>query len=80
LNSTVVLEAARSRESRFSVERYRFLGTILLAGAALAPLAMSGCAARVRVRVYDDYHADYHHLDDREDRACRAWLAERRWE
>jgi hypothetical protein len=57
---------------------YRTMGTILLAAATLAPLALSGCAARVRV--YDDYHADYHYWDGREDRAYRAWLAERHYE
>jgi hypothetical protein len=56
----------------------RFWGTLLLAAAALAPIAMSGCAARVRV--YDEYHSDYHDWNDREDRAYRLWLAERHYE
>jgi len=56
----------------------RYVGTILLAAATLAPLALSGCAARVRV--YDEYHSDYHYWNDREDRAYRMWLAERHYE
>ncbi len=55
-----------------------YLGTLFLAAAALSPLAMSGCAARVRV--YDEYHADYHSWNDREDRAYQMWLAERHYE
>jgi len=56
----------------------RYLGTIVLAAATLAPLTITGCAARVRV--YDEYHSDYHRWNDREDRAYRAWLAERHYE
>jgi hypothetical protein len=56
----------------------RFMSTILLAAASLAPLAISGCAARVRV--YDEYQSDYHYWNDHEDRAYRRWLAERHYE
>ncbi len=58
--------------------RQRFLGTILLTAAMLAPLTLTGCAAHVRF--YDEYHSDYHHWDDREDRAYRSWLGERHYE
>ena len=58
------------------IRAYRHLGTMLLAAATLAPLAISGCAARV----YDGYHSGYHHWNDREERAYRMWLAERRYE
>jgi len=56
----------------------RFFATILLAGSFLAPLAISGCAARVRV--YDDYYSDYHYWGPAEDHAYRVWLAERHYE
>jgi hypothetical protein len=56
----------------------RYVGHLLIATALLAPLAASGCAAHVRY--YDEYHSDYHHWDDREDRAYRVWLGERRYE
>jgi hypothetical protein len=56
----------------------RYMSTMLLAAVSLAPLATSGCAARVRV--YDEYHSDYHYWNDREDRAYRVWLAERHYE
>jgi len=56
----------------------RHLSTALLAAASLAPVAISGCAARTRV--YDDYYSDYHYWNDREDRAYRMWLAERHYE
>ena len=53
-----------------------YMGTILLVAASLAPLVLSGCAARV----YDEHHSDYHRWNDREDRAYRMWLAERHYE
>jgi hypothetical protein len=33
-----------------------------------------------RVRVYDEYHSDYHYWNDYEDRAYRVWLAARHYE
>jgi len=54
----------------------RYIGTILLIAASLVPLGTIGCAARV----YDGYHSDYHRWNDREERAYRIWLAERRYE
>lgn len=56
----------------------RSVGTILLAADSFAPMAISGCASRVRV--CDEYHGDYHYWNDREERAYRMWLAERRYE
>ena len=56
----------------------RYVGHLLIAAALVVPLAESGCAARVRY--YDDYHADYHHWDNREDHAYRVWLRERHYE
>jgi hypothetical protein len=58
--------------------RKRLFSTLVLAAASLAPIAISGCAARVRV--YDPYYSDYHYWDHREDRAYRMWLAERHYD
>jgi hypothetical protein len=55
--------------------RRRLLGTMLLLTAVIAPLAVGGCAARVRV--YDPYYSDYHYWNDRENHAYRIWLRER---
>ena len=60
------------------VRTKRFLATIVLAGSFVAPLAISGCAARARV--YDDYYADYHYWGPAEDHAYRVWLEERHYE
>src|ERR1700681_2494968 len=45
-----------------------FLGSLFMAAALIAPLAISANAApqRVSVRVYDRDHKDYHNWDDRE--------------
>jgi len=58
--------------------RKRLFSTLLLAAASLAPLAISGCAARVRV--YDPYYSDYHYWNAHEDHAYRVWIAERHYE
>jgi hypothetical protein len=58
--------------------RKRLVSALFLAAASLAPLAISGCAARARV--YDPYYSDYHYWNTREDRAYRMWLAERHYE
>jgi hypothetical protein len=39
---------------------YRYLSTLLLAGAITAPAMISGCAAHAEYRVYDPYYSDYH--------------------
>jgi hypothetical protein len=56
----------------------RFTGPLVLSACMLVPLLGAGCASHVRY--YDEYHSDYHNWNDGEDRAYRAWLAERRWE
>jgi hypothetical protein len=56
----------------------RYLGTLVLGAALVAPLLSSGCAARVRY--YDDYYADYHPWNDGEIRAYHVWLGERHYE
>ena len=51
----------------------RFLECLVLASALLAPAVLSiGCAARVRV--YDQYHGDWHQWNGNEDRAYRSYL------
>lgn len=57
------------------VRTHRYLGFVFLAAALVAPIANTGCAARVRI--YDEDHRDYHRWDDREDRAYRRYLAEK---
>jgi len=59
-------------------QKKRFISTLALAAASLAPLLIGGCAARVRV--YDDYYSDYHYWNAREEHAYRLWLAERHYE
>ena len=54
----------------------RYVGSFLLAAATFAIPAAA--APQVRVRIYDPVYRDYHRWDDREDRAYRAYLAERR--
>jgi hypothetical protein len=54
----------------------RALLGILLAGALVAPsVACTGV-----VRIYDEPRRDYHRWDDREERAYRVYLGERRRE
>jgi len=59
----------------------RFISSFFLAAVLAAPLAVmaapSSQDAAVQVRVYDRDHKDYHNWDDHEDRAYRAYLAER---
>jgi hypothetical protein len=56
----------------------KLLGTLFMAAASLAPLAIGGCAAHTRV--YDDYYSDYHYWNAHEEHAYRMWLAERHYE
>lgn len=56
----------------------RFLGPLVLASAMIVPLVGSGCEGRVRV--YDEYHSDYHHWDRHEVGAYHAWVGERRYD
>jgi len=63
---------------------HRFIGTLFLAAAIVAPAAVVAEAkaqeAGVQVRIYDRDHRDYHNWDDHEDRAYRRYLTERRRE
>jgi len=47
------------------------LSSALLAGGLLLAVAGIGCGGRVRV--YDEYHRDYHHWNHDEDRAYRSY-------
>jgi hypothetical protein len=53
----------------------RIFSSAILATAFLLASAGSGCAGRVRV--YDEYHSDYHQWDRHEDGAYRRYLGER---
>lgn len=53
----------------------RILSSACLAFALLFSVANMGCAGRVRV--YDEYHNDYHRWDHGEDLAYRQYLGER---
>jgi hypothetical protein len=63
---------------------HRFIGTLVLAAAVVAPAAIVADAkaqeASVQVRIFDRDHRDYHNWDDREDRAYRRYLVEHRRE
>jgi hypothetical protein len=58
----------------------RYFASIVLTAALFAATVGSGCAMRATtgVRIYDRDRRDYHNWDDREDRAYRQYLAERR--
>jgi len=51
------------------------LSSTCLAASFLITVASSGCAARVRV--YDEYHSDYHTWDRNEDVVYRSYWSER---
>jgi hypothetical protein len=55
---------------------YRYLCTLLLAGAIAAPVLISGCAARAEYRVYDPYYSDYHVWNHDEIVYYQRWEAE----
>lgn len=59
---------------------HRYIVTLFLAAALVAPVSIMAAAARqsasVQVRVYDRDHKDYHNWDDNEDRAYRGYLTE----
>ena len=52
----------------------RFVGSLFLAGVLIAPVALSGCSARVGV--YDEWHGDHHRWDDHEEVVYRGYLTE----
>ncbi len=51
-----------------------YVGSLFLAAALIAPVAISGCSARVGV--YDEWHGDRHHWDDHEEVVYRGYLTE----
>lgn len=53
----------------------RILSSTCLSASLLITVASSGCAGRVRV--YDEYHSDYHVWDHNEDVAYRSYWNER---
>jgi hypothetical protein len=57
--------------SRFN----RILNSAYLAACFLITIAGSGCAGRVRI--YDEYHSDFHVWDRNEDVVYRSYWAER---
>jgi hypothetical protein len=56
----------------------RYLGSLVLAAAVVAPtlVVSSAQAQEVNVRVYDRDHHDYHNWDDHENIAYRRYLDE----
>jgi hypothetical protein len=59
---------------------HRYIGSLLLAAAIAAPVAMIAAPqpqVGVQVRVYDRHHKDYHNWDDREEQSYHRYLAER---
>jgi hypothetical protein len=59
---------------------YRFIASLFLAAALVAPVSIMAAPAPqtgVQIRVYDRDHRAYHNWDDREDRAYRGYLVER---
>jgi hypothetical protein len=53
----------------------RILSSAFLVTSLLIAAGGSGCSARVRI--YDDYHSDWHTWDHHEDVAYRAYWTER---
>jgi hypothetical protein len=54
----------------------RYLSSVLLAFAFLAPLATSGCAGHAYYRVYDPYDHNYHRWTPAEDSYYHRWESE----
>ena len=56
----------------------RFIGSLILAAAVAAPMAMFAAPGPnddgVQVRVYDSRHKDYHNWDDRENNSWGVYL------
>jgi hypothetical protein len=53
----------------------RILSSTFLAASLLIAVANTGCAGRVRI--YDDYHSDWHTWDHNEDVVYRSYWTER---
>ena len=65
------------------MQAHRFLSSLIVAGALLAPVAASAAATPARTRetttqkrVYDRTHKDYHVWDNNEDQAYRQYLGD----
>jgi hypothetical protein len=69
-----LLQANPRRAAKMSRIK-RILSSTCLAASFLIAVASSGCAARVRV--YDEYHSDYHTWDRNEDVVYRSYWGER---
>ncbi len=54
---------------------YRYLSSLLLAAAFLAPAVTTGCATRT-YRTYDPYYNDYHRWDNHETVYYHQWIVE----
>ena len=52
-----------------------YLSSLCLSTTLVITAAGAGCAGRVRV--YDEYHSDWHRWDHNEDREYRRYLSER---
>jgi len=64
-----------SREERKMSSKIKLLGRSCLFAGLFAVVAASGCAGRVRV--YDNYHSDWHRWDGYENQEYRAYWSER---
>jgi len=53
----------------------RILSSTIFAASLMIPVANTGCAGRVRI--YDDYHSDWHTWDRNEDVVYRSYWGER---
>ncbi len=56
--------------------KQKYLGTLLLAGVLVLPLATVGCGDHHYYRVYDADHSDYHRWDDHERVYYNQWVIE----
>lgn len=54
----------------------RYLSSLLLAAALVAPLASIGCAEHHSYRAYDPGYNDYHRWDRNEDVYYHQWVVE----
>jgi len=55
---------------------YKFISSILLAGALCSPIIFEGCAVRASYRVYDRAYEDYHVWDNNEVVYYQRWEGE----
>jgi hypothetical protein len=59
---------------------HRYIGSLLLAAALAAPVAILAAPAPnddgVQIRFYDSRHKDYHNWDDRENKSWGVYLSD----